>query len=186
MTSRKLSMKQFAKRHSEMETRLKPTEEMTTAVSVGSGDVASQSETADNDDTSLHTGRTRNSAISSKLLSRAQTLLRGATMHRENHDGDAKTHGVKSRPSNDDFQLKPVITTLHREKTVLEVVAKQQPSVELARDDDEEMELLMAEIKRKELTDSDFDTDLEDDETREFYFMCCRHSSLCFCSRRIL
>ena len=93
-----------------------------------------------------HVSRER-SKLTDALLSRANTMLRAATLSRE-----ASKHQARS-------PIKATIATLERQKTVLAATAEDD-------DDDDEMHKFLLDIQKtkvKQFTDSDFDTDLEDE-----------------------
>ena len=115
----------------------------------------------------MATGR---SSISSKLLSRAQTMLRGATMYRgESADVTTRTTTTtSSTPSGDTkaFELKPTLKSLQRQKTILEADVIKVGTGSAGVDDDEEMKELVEEMDkagRRPAQDSDYDTDLEEE-----------------------
>lgn len=91
------------------------------------------------------------SSIQGVLLSRANTMLKPATLSRE---------ASKAAQSHAASPIKQTIATLAREKTTL---------METVIDEDEEMQKFLMDMKKhksnnvKEFTDSDFDTDLEDE-----------------------
>ena len=87
------------------------------------------------------------SKLTDALLSRANTMLRAATLSREASKQQARS------------PIKAAIATLERQKTVLPATAEDD-------DEDDEMHKFLLDIQKtkvKQFTDSDFDTDLEDE-----------------------
>ena len=88
------------------------------------------------------------SRLTEALLSRANTMLRAATLSRE-----TSKHQQRS-------PIKTTIATLEREKTILVATVEEEDN------DDDEMHKFLLDIQKhkvKQFTDSDFDTDLEDE-----------------------
>ena len=116
-------------------------------------------ETATNDDSGLEPPKTsqsrkmsrQRSKMAEALLSRANTMLRTATLSRERSAAPAAA-------SKEASSIKGAIATLEREKTTIETPLEE---------DEDEMNQFLQDMQKnkkvKEFTDSDFDTDLEDE-----------------------
>ena len=116
-------------------------------------------ESATNDDSGLEPPKTsqsrkmsrQRSKMAEALLSRANTMLRTATLSRER----SAAPGAASKEAS---SIKGAIATLEREKTTIETPQEE---------DEDEMNQFLQDMqknkKMKEFTDSDFDTDLEDE-----------------------
>ena len=102
------------------------------------------------------------SKMAEALLSRANTMLRNATLSRERSAGAPAAAPVAA--SKEPSSIKGAIATLEREKTTLEATPEEGDK----EVDDDEMKMFLRDMqkqkaKAKEFTDSDFDTDLEDE-----------------------
>ena len=116
-------------------------------------------ESATNDDSGLEPPKAsqsrkmsrQRSKMAEALLSRANTMLRTATLSRERSAAPAAA-------SKEASSIKGAIATLEREKTTIETPQEE---------DEDEMNQFLQDMQKhkkvKEFTDSDFDTDLEDE-----------------------
>ena len=95
--------------------------------------------------------------IASKLLSRAQTLLRGATIRRDSDANNTISGDVTAR------NFAPVMDELQREKTNLESQLFPDANLKHVRLFFDAQRNRKTHVVWKEQSDSDFDTDLEDD-----------------------
>ena len=110
------------------------------------------------------------STLSEHLLARAETMLRDATLHR---DVTAPAAGATTSAAQHST-LRQTVDELHRERTAMtSSKSKRSRSTKTQTSSkDDEMETFLADLKRnKEPSDSDFDTDLEEEDAGFLYFI---------------